>query len=79
MYYITTKEIASRLNVTARTIRRMQVANQLPQPIRLGHRTIRWNWDEIVEFLRQKRLTELEEKRLKNELPRKPRKRKRRW
>ncbi len=49
------KEVAERLNVSSRTVRRMVQHRDLPQPVCLGRRTKRWPSEAISTYL--KRLT----------------------
>lgn len=49
MNLLTTLELARQLKTTTRTIRRLRMAGKLPQPFRWGHRTIRWDLDEVMK------------------------------
>lgn len=44
-------ELAERLGVSLRHVRRMQSAGKLPKPVRLG-RSVRWDLATIREWLR---------------------------
>lgn len=41
--------LAARLNVSARTVRRLDATGKIPQPIRIG-RALRWHPDEIAAW-----------------------------
>lgn len=43
--------VASRLGVSRSTVRRLWYAGQLPKPIRLGRRSIRWRTADIETFI----------------------------
>jgi excisionase family DNA binding protein len=48
---LTVEDLAQRLGVTARTIRRWRLAGQIPRGIELGDSVIRWPADVIDRFL----------------------------
>lgn len=45
--YITKEQLADRWKVTTRTIENMMARNEIPQPVRLGYKTIRWSLADI--------------------------------
>ena len=49
-FLLSQRDLAERLQVSKRKIQRMDVAGQLPRPIRLG-RSVRWRASEIDEWL----------------------------
>ena len=48
---LTRSELARRLGVNTRTVRRMVLAGDLPEPVKMGRRTVRWNREDIEVFL----------------------------
>ena len=48
---LTVKDVASRLQVSERTIWRWRAADRLPRPICLSPRSIRWRIRDINEYL----------------------------
>ena len=51
---INVREVAELLGVNVRTIWRMAQRGELPAPIRLGHRVIRWRLSDLREHLDRK-------------------------
>lgn len=51
---INVREVAELLGVNARTIWRMAQRGELPAPIRLGHRVVRWRLSDLREHLERK-------------------------
>ncbi len=43
-------DLARRLGVSVRTVRRLDAAGKLPKPVRLGH-SVRWRSDEIERWV----------------------------
>ena len=44
-------QVAKLLNVSTMTIRRMWADGRMPPPLRIGKRSLRWNADELEEWL----------------------------
>lgn len=44
-------EVARLLGVNARTLRRLVLAGELPAPVRIGKRTVRWRRGDVEEWL----------------------------
>ncbi len=51
---INVREVAELLGVNARTVWRMSQRGEIPAPIRLGHRVIRWRLSDLREHLDRK-------------------------
>lgn len=49
---LTVRQLAELLQVSTRTVWRMQSAGELPEPIRISHR-VRWRRDDVEEWLRR--------------------------
>ncbi|MGB9879950.1 MAG: helix-turn-helix transcriptional regulator [Anaerolineae bacterium] len=49
--FVSPTELAKRLGISRRTVFRLVSTGQLPQPIRLTKRTVRWEWTAVQEFL----------------------------
>jgi len=45
------KELARRLGISLRTLRRWRSMGLLPEPIKLSSRIIRWNWEDVKLWL----------------------------
>lgn len=52
---LTVREVAERLRVGTRTVWRWSKTGDMPAPVRLGRgrRVVRWNADEIDDFLQR--------------------------
>jgi excisionase family DNA binding protein len=48
---LTARELANRLSISLRTLYRMLARGQLPQPIRLGRRHVRWKATDVQRYL----------------------------
>ena len=48
---LTVRQIAGLLQVHPRTVWRMAAAGEIPKPISIGRKTIRWRASEIAQFL----------------------------
>jgi excisionase family DNA binding protein len=53
--YVSTKELAKRLKISTRSVFRLLSAGRLPEPVRIGRRTQRWDWEEVEAFLKGQR------------------------
>jgi excisionase family DNA binding protein len=50
---LTVREVAQRLALGTRTVWKWSRSGQLPAPIRLGNRTVRWRAAEIDRFVQE--------------------------
>ena len=50
---LTAREVANRLSISLRTLYRMLARGQLPRPIRLGRRHVRWKAIDVQHYLDQ--------------------------
>ncbi len=46
------KRLGSMLGLSVRTVRSMDSAGQLPRPVRLAGRSVRWSVDELRDWLK---------------------------
>ncbi len=51
---VSVREVAELLGVNARTVWRMAQRGELPAPIRLGERVVRWRLSDLREHLDRK-------------------------
>lgn len=51
-------EVAERLHLSRRTLRRMWQAGEMPEPIRISPRRLAWRADELAAWLNSRRQTE---------------------
>ena len=66
--YINTNQLAKLTGVTPRTIRRWLSAGTLPRPYRINSRTLRWEVEEIHEWLKSTRSDSALRERQDNEI-----------
>jgi excisionase family DNA binding protein len=50
---LTVREVAQRLALGTRTVWKWSRSGQLPAPVRLGNRTVRWRAAEIERFVEE--------------------------
>jgi excisionase family DNA binding protein len=48
---ITADDVAALLNVSLRQVWRMRAARELPAPVRIGKRAVRWREADIINYL----------------------------
>lgn len=53
---LTVNELAQYFNVSHMTVRRMMRRGDLPRPIRVGRRGLRWQAEDIERFLYRNRV-----------------------
>ncbi len=52
--YLTPEEVAEALKLTPKTVLNMARRGQLPRPIKLTPKIVRWDWTDIRSFLARK-------------------------
>jgi excisionase family DNA binding protein len=55
----TEREVAARLKISSRTLRRWIASQQAPPAIRLGGRTVRWRESDLLRYVEECRLNTL--------------------
>ena len=50
---LTVQEVADVLGVTARHVWRLASMGQIPDPVRLSERVVRWRLTDLVDFIRR--------------------------
>ncbi|TWT33900.1 Prophage CP4-57 regulatory protein (AlpA) [Posidoniimonas corsicana] len=48
---LTAAQVGEQLGVSAREIRRMNLQGDLPEPLKMGHKKVRWRRDELVAWI----------------------------
>lgn len=52
--WATTAEILTLLDISRRTLSHLQQTNDFPKPIRLGYKLLRWNIEEVKNWIEEK-------------------------
>ena len=50
-WLVSIRTIADRLELSEAQVRRLVHQGVLPEPLRLGKKCVRWNWNDVVERL----------------------------
>src|SRR5262245_49830711 len=48
---LTAQELAHLLNISLRQLWRLRAASELPTPVRVGQRSVRWRYADVVRFV----------------------------
>ena len=56
--FMTANEIAARLGITTRTLRRMRARGEFPAGYQLGYNMIRWEASAVEKWMREKKKKE---------------------